>query len=742
MKKSEYNKILATAKKIIKSAVKNQPHISGIHGLVQKDGYFYLTDYCRLIRLPFDLPEIERAGYGDTIDLNMPLRQAAEEAPGGFVSLPTVKQLKTWLKVAKALNLQLDFAFEETGAAYNGKYLLEMLEAIPDCKMYKPKNRLSATLLQQQLEYSNSTSNEQAVAGIIMPLRMEEEKLQKLIGWQRQVFAKMEQGLIAEQIITELSGTAEKKQEEERRKQEEEDKKKAEKREAEYLERIKEKQEQSKKELLETIEKLANGQRVVIAEQDIAIYKDNGESKMQNRLLAVAEHFGLAIPIKTKGWIAKAVHSLQLMEDENGKYFQFWLWPKSHKSETFCEFLRLLCNVLTVYKNAKDKVEETVKAYGEFKQELDNENIILTADDERRIEEYFGGMITIDELRQVIYKNHGFASKEELKHLFGEDKKADEAPKQVSGQNQSETVLAKRTAKKTVTNIQKKAVEIAKQYENLSLQDKIKIIAQAFGCTTGKIEICPCQGKWRGSSDIYIRFDNGVALGIGNDSTPKAKTKKIQNMFVNATLQKYNLEIISATKEAAMLALREREIKDNEIAIQKGLKPYTLLNVEFKDSTDDTDYIGWYYVTLAIDGKIRAHMESGLNYEIASGKVTETSTRENYFIAGGLQEAEVDYIFNNVGFSTNSGMYSLPINKEALKRAENAIIERTETGPEPSTTNEKPLPGINPCGGHKTGLKTAEKRAAETEKGGGIKSSYNSPGGQDKTTTTGNLPSG
>ena len=33
--------------------------------------------------------------------------------------------------------------------------------------------------------------------------------------------------------------------------------------------------------------------------------------------------------------------------------------------------------------------------------------------------------------------------------------------------------------------------------------------------------------------------------------------------------------------------LLQREAKDNEIAAQKGLKPYTLLNVEFNDGTDE-----------------------------------------------------------------------------------------------------------------------------------------------------------
>ena len=230
-----------------------------------------------------------------------------------------------------------------------------------------------------------------------------------------------------------------------------------------------------------------------------------------------------------------------------------------------------------------------------------------------------------------------------------------------------------------LTDLEKKAVEIAKGYENLPLTEKIGVIARTFGCTSGKIETSPCTGKWRGTSDISIRLDSGASLFVGNYRTPQAKTAKVQNECVNAALVRFNPEIVAATKEAAIGALKEREAKDNEIAAQKGLKPYTLLNVEISDGTDDNGgYFGWYYVTLAVDGKIHAHLETGLNYEIAKGKISENSTRENYFAAGALKETDVDYVFNNVGFSSTDGSYSLPISNDVLERAEKTLAQRRE----------------------------------------------------------------
>ena len=233
---------------------------------------------------------------------------------------------------------------------------------------------------------------------------------------------------------------------------------------------------------------------------------------------------------------------------------------------------------------------------------------------------------------------------------------------------------------KPLTDLQKKAAAIAEKYEALSTQEKIGVIAQAFGGTAGRIETSPCTGKWRGTSDISIRFDNGASLFLGNRLTPKAKTAAVQRELVNDTLLRYNPEIVSATKEAALASLMEREAKDNAIAAQKGLKPYTLLNVEFNDGADgqSSGYMGWYYVTLAVDGNICSHIETGLNYDIADGKVSAEPTREKYFAAGALKDSEVDYVFNNVGFSSASGLYALPVSDAVLQRAEKTFAERTQ----------------------------------------------------------------
>ncbi len=291
--------------------------------------------------------------------------------------------------------------------------------------------------------------------------------------------------------------------------------------------------------------------------------------------------------------------------------------------------------------------------------------------------------------------NTGELTQEAVKELYAKEQEQPQepapeqeaAPKPEPETAQEDVPAAEpqeKPADKPLTDLQKKAVEIADRYKDLPLQGKIDIIAQAFGCKTGEIRTSPCTGKWRGTSDMSIHFDNGASLFIGNHLTPKAKTVKVQTECVNSALVRYNPEIVQATKEAALPMLLQREAKDNEIAAQKGLKPYTLLNVEFHDGADEQTggYMGWYYVTLAVDGKICTHLETGLNYDIADGKVSDTPTRADYYPAGALKETDVDYVFNNVGFSSASTLYTVPLREDVRERAEKILAERTAAEPQ------------------------------------------------------------
>ena len=182
--------------------------------------------------------------------------------------------------------------------------------------------------------------------------------------------------------------------------------------------------------------------------------------------------------------------------------------------------------------------------------------------------------------------NTGELTQEAVKELYAKEQEQQEQEPTPAQEGTSDAEPQAAPAK-TLTELQEKALEIADRYKDLPLQAKIDVIAQAFGCKTGEIHTSPCTGKWRGTSDMTIRFDNGASLFIGNHLTPKAKTVKVQTECVNRTLAEYNPEIVKATKEAALPALLQREAKDNELAAQKGLTPYDLLKVAVHDGDDE-----------------------------------------------------------------------------------------------------------------------------------------------------------
>lgn len=61
---------------------------------------------------------------------------------------------------------------------------------------------------------------------------------------------------------------------------------------------------------------------------------------------------------------------------------------------------------------------------------------------------------------------------------------------------------------------------------------------------------------------------------------------------------------------------------------------------------------------------------------------SDTPTRADYYAAGSLKETDVDYVFNNVGFSSASSLYALPLREDVRERAEKTLAERSAAAPE------------------------------------------------------------
>jgi hypothetical protein len=182
----------------------------------------------------------------------------------------------------------------------------------------------------------------------------------------------------------------------------------------------------------------------------------------------------------------------------------------------------------------------------------------------------------------------------------------------------------------------------------MKLQYKMNEIASVFGASIGTKAHRRCSGKWRGTVDYSIEFDNGESYFVGNSSS----RKKFEQL-VDETYSLYNPLTVHATKKYALGQLKLRAAQDNAIAEKMGVLSYEVVSVEMITTGS---HLGWYYAVLEIGNEIVSHLETGLFCDIQKQKFDE-SIGVRYYTAGAVKDEEVDYIFNGVGFSSKSTIY-------------------------------------------------------------------------------------
>ena len=181
------------------------------------------------------------------------------------------------------------------------------------------------------------------------------------------------------------------------------------------------------------------------------------------------------------------------------------------------------------------------------------------------------------------------------------------------------------------------------------LAAKMNRLAHCFNSKTGVKIGVPCRGKWRGTTDYSVRFDDGTSFFVSNGM--KYFEERLDEMLTV-------YEGFEEMKPHILKKLQDMESKDNEIASQKGLKNYHIRGIDYSKGRN---FMGWFYLSIDIEGEITTQLETGLNYAIRKA-ITEkdispiaNNFRENYFVAGGVEEPE--YVFHNVGHNTR--MYVL-----------------------------------------------------------------------------------
>lgn len=178
-------------------------------------------------------------------------------------------------------------------------------------------------------------------------------------------------------------------------------------------------------------------------------------------------------------------------------------------------------------------------------------------------------------------------------------------------------------------------------------QTRMNHLAALFGAYKGEKVGSSCYGKWAGTSDYSVKFDNGYQFYISNGM--KYFDKELED--------KVNIyEGFYSRRNDIVSILREMEIEDNKVAAEKGLKSYHVVDVDFIRKSDH--FQGWFYAVIEVDGERTTIQETGLHCSIRNycrdgnknHLLSEMSSK--YFVAGGVEKP--DFVFHNVGFSIGS----------------------------------------------------------------------------------------
>ena len=184
--------------------------------------------------------------------------------------------------------------------------------------------------------------------------------------------------------------------------------------------------------------------------------------------------------------------------------------------------------------------------------------------------------------------------------------------------------------------------------------EKCNKLAKLFNAKTGAIEKTACTGKYRGTFDYSVVFDNGTSFFISNGL-------KYFNSRIDDLIKTYeNFNQIENKNKILNYLKKECELDKTE-AVKQGLNAYKIIDVDY--SKKNNSYLGWFYVTIQLDnGDIVDMIETGLNANIirlVNSKELIRNRRQNYFVAGGLKDNEANYVFHNVGFNSRNNMYKL-----------------------------------------------------------------------------------
>ena len=176
---------------------------------------------------------------------------------------------------------------------------------------------------------------------------------------------------------------------------------------------------------------------------------------------------------------------------------------------------------------------------------------------------------------------------------------------------------------------------------------KMNQLAEMFGARSGEIVGSSCSGKWAGTTDYSVKFNNGNEVFISNGM--KDFNNKLDYLLsIYGNFAKKKTEILSI--------LREMEKTDAVTAAENGLKSYHVIDVDYQKNSNHCN--GWFYAIIEVDGVTTTIQETGLHCSIRSfchdgnknHLFSEMSSK--YHVAGGVENPA--FVWHGYGFEIGS----------------------------------------------------------------------------------------
>lgn len=161
-----------------------------------------------------------------------------------------------------------------------------------------------------------------------------------------------------------------------------------------------------------------------------------------------------------------------------------------------------------------------------------------------------------------------------------------------------------------------------------------------------------CTGKWAGTTDYSLTWEDGTRMFVSNGMTYFEKEVSETIDMLKRTRNKEN-------QQAIMEVLWEYEADDARMAKEAGLQDYKVLGLVEIVERGGTGII-WWGARLKVGDRIVDFRETGLSCDIMAGadKLRETKEREKgrkLWTAGGVKTP--NYVIHGVAHDMDYGCY-------------------------------------------------------------------------------------